>query len=597
MSPTENLYRPSITRRAIVLRGLTIFAPLAIAAAAVLLGVYLMRVRNETRIVRVEEMNRVAAQSEIIVSDFQAVAGDLMILAGGRTLARMLVDGTLQTRDAVTEEYLLFAQQRALYDQLRYVDVAGQEIIRVNYRGEKARAVPEAELQSKSNRYYHIATNQLPEGAIFVSPLDLNVERGQIERPAKPVIRFATPVFDERGDRRGMVILNYLGAVLLDKLRRAAATVPGEMMLINSDGYWLLGRTPEEEWGFMFPDRKERTFGHAFPDAWQTVSTLSQGQLLTTSGLFTFTTVDPHVRTLAQRRADDLNRRSASARDAWKVVSYVPRRELEARARDLVPLLVGIQIGLSFVLGVLCWWLARSSLLHQADRARVLQSERLAAIGEAMAGLAHESRNALQRSQAGLEMLARRVGDRPESLAIVDEVQSAHEHLRDLYEEVQSYAAPLQLNPETVDLRALIEEVWLHLAGEREGSAIEFVAVPSECDPSCMVDRRAIGQVVRNILENAIAACKPRGKIAVAISPAVIDGRPAIDVAIRDSGPGLSTEQRRHLFDAFFTTKEHGTGLGLAIAKRIVDGHGGTISAGDIGPGAVIRMTLPRGSR
>lgn len=79
-------------------------------------------------------------------------------------------------------------------------------------------------------------------------------------------------------------------------------------------------------------------------------------------------------------------------------------------------------------------------------------------------------------------------------------------------------------------------------------------------------------------------------------SPIDLHDRPAIRVALRDNGPGLSSEQRRNLFEPFYTTKTQGTGLGMAIARRIVEAHGGSIVAGGIGgPGAEILIILPRG--
>ena len=83
---------------------------------------------------------------------------------------------------------------------------------------------------------------------------------------------------------------------------------------------------------------------------------------------------------------------------------------------------------------------------RQAAQERMLQAERLAAIGQMVAGLAHESGNALARSQACLEMLALEVEDRPEALDLIGRIQKAQDHLQQLYEEVRSYAAPLKLD-------------------------------------------------------------------------------------------------------------------------------------------------------
>ncbi len=76
-----------------------------------------------------------------------------------------------------------------------------------------------------------------------------------------------------------------------------------------------------------------------------------------------------------------------------------------------------------------------------------------------------------------------------------------------------------------------------------------------------------------------------------------LGGRPALRVAVRDNGPGLTEEQRRRIFEPFYTTKAHGTGLGMAIARRIIEAHGGTIAVGGAGPGAEFVITLPRSVR
>src|SRR5207253_6562752 len=100
-------------------------------------------------------------------------------------------------------------------------------------------------------------------------------------------------------------------------------------------------------------------------------------------------------------------------------------------------------------------------------------------------------------------------------------------------------------------------------------------------------------QVFRNIFENALAATPGAAEVTVRCAPTSLDGRPAVLVSVRDNGPGLGAEQRRRIFEPFYTTKTKGTGLGMAIAQRIVEAHGGRIGVGP-GPGAEILLTLPR---
>ncbi len=225
---------------------------------------------------------------------------------------------------------------------------------------------------------------------------------------------------------------------------------------------------------------------------------------------------------------------------------------------------------------------------------RALQAERLAAIGQMVTGLAHESRNALQRSQACLEMLAYRLEDRPEALELASGIQAAQDDLQRLYEEVRTYAAPLALDRRECRLGEVLRGAWGQLEWSLRGRDARLVEA-GEGDDSCLADGHRLGQVFRNILDNSIAACHDPVVVTAEWSRAVLDDRPAIRVALRDNGPGLSPEQRRNLFEPFFTTKTQGTGLGMPIARRIVEAHRGSIEAGTRGPGAEIVITLPRG--
>jgi two-component system sensor kinase FixL len=224
------------------------------------------------------------------------------------------------------------------------------------------------------------------------------------------------------------------------------------------------------------------------------------------------------------------------------------------------------------------------------ERAR--QSQRLAAIGETMAALVHESRNALQRSKACLEMLTLDLEDRPEALHLVARAQRAQEDLHRLYEEVRQWAAPVNLRREPCNLRELWNEVWIHV-----NQAQPAAAVPLEerlaCDPSACVDRFLLGQVFRNIFENALEVSPAGAPVSLSCS-AIYGGQgEEVVITISDQGPGLSAEQQQRIFEPFFTTKAKGTGLGMAIASRIVQAHGGSVTASSP-RGAMIEIRLPK---
>ncbi len=232
---------------------------------------------------------------------------------------------------------------------------------------------------------------------------------------------------------------------------------------------------------------------------------------------------------------------------------------------------------------------------------RLIQSERLAAIGQMMTGLAHESRNALQRSRACLDMLELDLHSAPDQRDLVKRTRSALVELQVLYEEVRSYAAPIQLERSRQYIRELCEETWLNLKEQWQNRDIDLVASCDACPPvSC--DKQRICQVLRNIFENSFAVIPDGSSIFIDCRTIQRDQSLFAHIRITDQGPGLSDEQRLRIFEPFYTTKTKGTGLGMAICHRIIDSHGGRIFVGTANEsdkektGAVIALELPVGS-
>jgi len=142
---------------------------------------------------------------------------------------------------AIEAAFLAIANNHRIFHQVRFIDTNGQEIVRVNFDGREAILVPPEELQFKGSRYYVQNSINLAPGRIYVSPLDLNIEYGQVQEPYSPVIRYATPVVDHNGYTRGVIILNVRGVVLLNILERQQETSHyGEhYFLVDPDGYFL----------------------------------------------------------------------------------------------------------------------------------------------------------------------------------------------------------------------------------------------------------------------------------------------------------------------------------------------------------------------
>jgi diguanylate cyclase (GGDEF)-like protein/PAS domain S-box-containing protein len=253
--------------------------------AAGFLALHQVDLEIERTVLESRETHHAEMGKESLATDLETIAADVLILAqsdefkGGVELAEL------------RDKFLVFSKQRRFYDQVRFLDAAGMEAVRVNFNGGKPAIVPDSLLQDKSKRYYFGETIAMAGGEVYISDLDLNIEQGRIEQPLKPVLRVGTPVFGEGDDKIGVVLVNYLGARTIGRFDEALASSAGEAHLLNGDGFWLRGPRAEDEWGFMFGNK--RSFAAAYPEAWRRIKASRTGQFITAGGLFTFTTFSP----------------------------------------------------------------------------------------------------------------------------------------------------------------------------------------------------------------------------------------------------------------------------------------------------------------
>jgi signal transduction histidine kinase len=230
----------------------------------------------------------------------------------------------------------------------------------------------------------------------------------------------------------------------------------------------------------------------------------------------------------------------------------------------------------------------------ESGQARLVASERLAAIGQMVAGLAHESRNAFQRSHACLAELSLDVQQMPESLQLVQKVQQALDDLNLLLEEVRNYAAPIMLERRECEIQTLVKETWQQIldAKQIENPPTLEIRNSSGAPPVWFIDGNRIQQIVRNLMENAIFASVESGPVVVEIGHD--NAKPLLWLSVSDNGKGVAIENRPQIFAPFFTTKTKGTGLGLAISRRIAQAHGGNLAVEDaVQGGAKFTLSIP----
>ena len=227
----------------------------------------------------------------------------------------------------------------------------------------------------------------------------------------------------------------------------------------------------------------------------------------------------------------------------------------------------------------------------KAAQTEVLRSERLAALGQLTAGLAHELRNPLGTIKTSAEMLARKLpADDPIAKELSGYISTEVDRTNELVKRFLDFAKPFRLHVESTDLREVIDRAALQVATRAEVRGCTIIRNDSPDVHELPIDAQWICQLVSNLLANAIDASPPGSVVTVLTRPA--EG--GAEIAVIDRGAGIATENIGNIFNPFFTTKSEGTGLGLAIVSKIVDEHRGRIFVeSELGVGTSFRVWLP----
>jgi signal transduction histidine kinase len=383
-----------VSSLAILRRFLLAFLFAGLVFSGIVSAIYRQDVRHQRVLLEQEAQHILDLQQELLLFEVQAVQSDLLYLASQDGLTQFL-SGDMSARGGLEREYVSFALNKAVYDQIRCLDPMGQEIVRINYREGDADVVPQDELQSKATRYYYQQALSLNKGEVFVSPFDLNMEHGQIEQPIKPVIRFLTPVFDSSGEKRGLLVLNYLGAPLLAKLKQIAGGFRGQTMLVNPAGEYLQAPDASHEWGWLLGH--QQSFRGDFPEAWNQGKGLGAAKLPVRQSLFTFRRVSPGRR-LSVPEMHGTSVVDDQDASGLILVSYVSSSVASAHSRELLKQLMLMCVGVMGAVGLLSLYWARSSELRRYHEQRIAESEsRLRQLSSALLSAQETERRNLSR--------------------------------------------------------------------------------------------------------------------------------------------------------------------------------------------------------
>ncbi len=331
-----------------LLKYLILFIPLIIIilASSALFSEFLNNnklndtIRNESLILSIKKQH-----TETLL---ESMVTDALFLSTQTTKYLGQYTNSSTFKSELAADFLNFARNRKIYDQVRLIDSSGMEKIRVNTTGHGPVLVPEEDLQNKRHRYYFkfgIDTDR----DWYISPLDLNIEYSQVEMPIKPMLRFVTKVSDSHGETVGVIVLNYLAQSPIDQMSAAPYGTDYQLLIVNSHGYWIHGFNPEDEWGFMFVNRKHKKISSMYPREWSSIRTKLTGHVISENGLFIFTTLKP---------TEIINiygnqQQTGFVEDSYKIITYTTMDKLSSPYINTVYV---IAVLLILIYGLIIWW-------------------------------------------------------------------------------------------------------------------------------------------------------------------------------------------------------------------------------------------------
>jgi two-component system sensor histidine kinase HydH len=226
-----------------------------------------------------------------------------------------------------------------------------------------------------------------------------------------------------------------------------------------------------------------------------------------------------------------------------------------------------------------------------ATRVRLAQSEKLAALGQLASAIAHEVRNPLAVMRSAAQGLVEAGGPvDAETRRASDFITAEIDRLSNVVTSLLAFARPVQVRRRRVSVPELLERTEQLARDEVTGADVRLARREPTAHAVLHGDPDLICQVLLGLVTNAVEAMDGRGDV---LLEAETRGG-SVEIAVADSGPGVSPEFRARIFEPFFTTRPKGTGLGLAVARQIVEAHAGTISVQDRpGGGARFVVRLP----
>lgn len=561
----------------------------SICLIVVILLIEMLFVNNEYRRtlnnINAFELHDIETIESLAMENIELIYNDIRMLSVLQPVEDFLEHHKQNDYDEIIAYFDKYLKTKLRYNQLRILDITGNEVVRLDYVNGDVTNINHDALQNKAHRYYFEETIKIDDDSIYISPFDLNVENNVVEIPYKPMIRFAKPLFNQQGEKIGIIILNYFGNEFLyhfNDTHNSDQNYHTEVMLLNQNGYWLAADDAELEWGFMFDDKQSISFKVDYPEEWAYINDRSSGQFQTDQGMFSF-------RTLQYDEVSDVDLNSTGN---WRIILFTSTDEL-AKVKDeilyrylnynviILPLILLISTLTSIVWGLNNkYHNALVDAKEQAESSNTLKSHFLA-------NMSHEIRTPMH-AIIGMSYFALQNDVQKETEEYLLSIHNAASGLMRIINDILDFSKiemdKLVIESIPFDISLLIEALKSLFNEKIVQKKIHYNIEVSENVPKLIIgDPIRLNQVFLNLLSNA-TKFTDEGFINLECSVLnMSDEKTTLHFKISDTGIGIKEEDLSRMFEDFeqadgdTARKYGGTGLGLSISKNIVRLLGGSL--------------------
>ncbi|MBN2755042.1 MAG: hypothetical protein JXR81_09330 [Candidatus Goldbacteria bacterium] len=575
-----------------------VFALVAVLGGLTAVYFYFEEKRDAYKDIVFKEKHCLRQIKYLIESQIEMATADLMILS---EITHMLSPVKSKNKERLEREFLTFAAEKGKYDQIRFIDNNGMEVIRVNYGSGKPYVVPEKDLQNKKGRYYFSDVIGLKIGEVFVSPLDLNIEYKEIEKPLKPMIRFGTPVFDENGEKTGIVLINYFGSLIFEEVRHEHQS-NAKLYMLNRDGYWLFGYDDEKAWGFMYDDKMDEVYGKYYPEIWEKLEGVAGEKsvdMLINDSLVIVKKIYP----LKRAQISSTGHKEAFSPSLgylkgneyfWTIVMQYDKDVLN-NAMLSIKRQFYISVFMAFLISFVIAYLVSRHFLANF-RIRESRNNLIKVHGELEQFahiLSHDMQEPLRMSILFTQLLKKKYKEQNEEIdGYMNEIVNASMKMRNLLNGLRAYLESGKTEESAVNINNIVDEIRAEMELETGRKDVELYCGML---PVIITSGACVKRVLKELIKNAVNF-NDKKTIKIIVEASIRDKK--IIISVKDNGPGIDGNYAKKVFELFerLDNKPHesSTGAGLAVCKKTVESLGGRIwFESKRGEGTAFYFTIP----